>query len=103
MSRSKKSTSEPNLPIVDKILASDVSSLISGTDELLPQEEVPVPELKETPKEQITETVAEEIKVEDKHPENTGEKSDKVIKNDISIAKTITGFMHGGSIYRGMI
>ena len=103
MSKSKKSISESDLPIVDETLASDVSSLISDKEELLPQEDVPVPELKETPEEQITETVVEEIKVEDKHPEKTCEKSEKVVKTDTAIAKTATGFLHGGSIYRGMI
>lgn len=102
MARSKKSQESEASTIEAPLITEDPTISVETVEEVK-QEEVPVPELKETPEEQITETVAEEIKVEDKHPEKTCEKSEKVVKTDTSTSKTATGFLHGGSIYRGMI
>ena len=105
MSKSKKSTTEPSIPEVDKTLASEVSSLISDVEEPISKSDSST-EVQETPKEQIVEAVTEEIKVEDAKLEKTSNDSIKVVENtkpNPPTAKTAKGFLHGGSIYRGMI
>ena len=105
MSKFKKSISESSLPVVDETLAAEVSSLISDKEEIS-MEEPPTPELKETPKEQVIETVSEEVKAKDQQPEKARDdlkKVDNTIKNNSPIINKPTGFLHGGSIYRGII